>query len=157
MCLGNYVIQIFHKIEPKIDTNLLMNVVWKIYKSRMPSIVQSLVLIFARLIHSYPKEIVELLSETSIDNRISLKIVLDKWLLQQPLFRGYYTTNVTFSALLKLFVQRDPRIESLMVIGYNPSHSNVNSEINAPFKILSLMLRYLENETSPKKGKKPSP
>jgi hypothetical protein len=39
MCLGNYVIQIFHKIEPKVDTNLLMNVVWKIYKSRMPSIV----------------------------------------------------------------------------------------------------------------------
>ncbi len=75
-------IQIFDKIEPKIDTALLMNVVWKIYKSRMPSIVQSLVLIFARLIHSHPKEIVELLSETSIDNRISLKIVLDKWLLQ---------------------------------------------------------------------------
>ena len=157
MCLGNYIIQIIHKIEPKIDTNLLMNVVWKIYKSRMPSIVQSLVLIFARLIHSHPKEIVEFLSETSIDNRISLKIVLDKWLLQQPLFRGYYTKNVTFSALMKLFVQRDPRIESLMVIGYNPSHSNINSEINAPFKILSLMLRYLENENSPKKGKRPIP
>ena len=104
MCLGNYVIQIIHKIEPKIDTNLLMNVVWKIYKSRMPSIVQSLVLIFARLIHSHPKEIVEFLSETSIDNRISLKIVLDKWLLQQPLFRGFYTKNVTFSALMKLFI-----------------------------------------------------
>jgi hypothetical protein len=42
-----------------------------------------------------------------------------------------------------------------MVIGYNPSHSNINSEINAPFKILSLMLRYLENEYSPKKGKRP--
>lgn len=39
MCLGNYIIQIFNKIEPKIDTNLLMSVVWKIYKSRMPSIV----------------------------------------------------------------------------------------------------------------------
>jgi hypothetical protein len=48
----------------------------------MPSIVQSLVLIFARLIMIHPKEIIELLSETSIDNRISLKIVLDKWLLQ---------------------------------------------------------------------------
>jgi hypothetical protein len=73
------------------------------------------------------------------------------------LFRGYYTKNVTFSALLKILVQRDPRIESLMVIGYNPSHSNINSEINAPFKILSLMLRYLENELSPKKGKRPVP
>jgi len=44
-----------------------------------------------------------------------------------------------------------------MVIGYNPSHSNVNSEVNAPFKILSLMLRYLDNEHSPKKSKKPNP
>jgi hypothetical protein len=39
-----------------------------------------------------------------------------------------------------------------MVIGYNPSHSNINSEVNAPFKILSLMLRYLDNELSPKKA-----
>lgn len=154
MCLGNLVIQIFHKIQPQIDTNLLMSVVWKIYKSRMPSIVQSLVLVFARLIQTNPKEIIELLSETSIDNRISLKIVLDKWLLQQPLFRGHYTTCATFSALLKLFTLRDPRIESLMVIGYNPSHSNVNSEVNAPFKILSLMLRYIENENNHKGGKK---
>ena len=44
-----------------------------------------------------------------------------------------------------------------MVIGYNPSHSNINSEVNAPFKILSLMLRYLENESGPKKASKPAP
>ena len=99
----------------------------------------------------HPKEIIEFLSETSIDNRICLKIVLDKWLLQQPLFRGYYIKNVTYSALLKLFTLRDPRIESLMVIGYNPSHSNINSEVNAPFKILSTLLRFLDSEFAPKK------
>ena len=42
---------------------------------------------------------------------------------------------------------RDSRIESLMVIGYNPSHSNINSEVNTPFKILSTLLRFLDNET----------
>jgi hypothetical protein len=114
----------------------------------MPSTLQSLVLIFARLIQTNPKEIVELLSETSVDNRISLKVVLDKWLLQQPLFRGTYTKIVTLSALQKLFFLRDSRIESLMVIGYNPSHSNINSEVNAPFKILSTLLRFIENEKS---------
>ncbi len=36
-----------------------------------------------------------------------------------------------------------------MVITYNPSHSNINSEVNAPFKMLSLMLRFLDNETKP--------
>lgn len=51
---------------------------------------------------------------------------------------------------------RDSRIESLMVIGYNPSHSNINSEVNAPFKILSTLLRFVDTETkgelSGKKG-----
>lgn len=41
---------------------------------------------------------------------------------------------------------RDSRIESLMVIGYNPSHSNINSEVNAPFKILSTLLRFVDTE-----------
>lgn len=36
-----------------------------------------------------------------------------------------------------------------MVIGYNPSHSNVNSEVNAPFKILSILLRFIDNELKP--------
>jgi len=45
-----------------------------------------------------------------------------------------------------------------MVIGYNPSHSNINSEVNAPFKILSIMLRFLESELGSKKSKKtPAP
>lgn len=115
----------------------------------MPSILQTLVLIFARLIQTNPKEIIEFLSETSIDNRICLKIVLDKWLLQQALFRGQYTKTVTISALCKLFLMREPHIETLMVIGYNPSHSNVNSEVNAPFKMLSILLRFLSNEQKP--------
>lgn len=89
------------------------------------------------------------MAETSIENRICLKIVLDKWLLQQALFRGNYTRTVTLSALLKLFRARDPRIETLMVVSYNPSHSNINSEVNAPFKMLSLLLRFLENENKP--------
>lgn len=76
-----------------------------------------------------------------------MKILLDKWLLHQPLFRGDYTKNVTFTALFELFKSKDKRIESLMVIGYNPSHSNINSEVNAPFKILSTLLRFLENES----------
>lgn len=55
------------------------------------------------------------------------------------------------SSVLKLFCARDTRVESLMVIGYNPSHSNINSEVNAPFKMLSTMLRFLDNETKPTK------
>ena len=75
--------------------------------------------------------------------------MLDKWFLQQALFRGAYTRTVTISSLCKLFLMREQTIEQLMVITYNPSHSNINSEVNAPFKMLSLMLRFLDNETKP--------
>lgn len=53
---------------------------------------------------------------------------------------------MTLLALQKLLMMRDSRIESLMVIGFNPSHSNINSEVNAPFKILSTLLRFIDNE-----------
>lgn len=52
-------------------------------------------------------------------------------------------------SLVRLLLMRDQRIETLMVIGYNPSHSNVNSEVNAPFKILSIILRFMEVELKP--------
>ena len=107
MFLGNFIIQIFVNLSPKIDTDVLMSVITKIYKSRMPSIVQSLVLVFARLIHTNPTEILSFLTETSIENRISLKIVLDKWLLHQPLFRGTYSKCITLSAICELLTSRD--------------------------------------------------
>jgi len=57
---------------------------------------------------------------------------------------------VTLGALLKLFLLEDSRVTSLMVIGYDPSHSNINSEVNAPFKILCVLLRFLEAEETGK-------
>jgi hypothetical protein len=44
-------------------------------------------------------------------------------------------------------------VESLMVIGYNPSHSNASVEVNAPCKILSVLIRCLNNEIMQEKIK----
>lgn len=134
-----------------------MGVIEKIYKCRIPSIVQSLVIVYARLIQSNLNEIIGFLSETSVNNRISLKILLDKWLLHQPLFRGKYVKNTTFSALIKLLETKNEHIETLMVVGYDPSHKNVNSEVRTPFKILSTLLRMIDNETKAEKKKKHTP
>eukprot|EP00826_Nyctotherus_ovalis_P040120 TRINITY_DN3913_c0_g1_i16.p1 TRINITY_DN3913_c0_g1~~TRINITY_DN3913_c0_g1_i16.p1 ORF type:complete len:206 (-),score=55.98 TRINITY_DN3913_c0_g1_i16:159-776(-) len=45
---------------------------------------------------------------------------------------------------------KDPRVQALRVITYNPSHKNVNCEVNAPFKILCTLLRFINNEASAK-------
>jgi len=49
-------------------------------------------------------------------------------------------------ALTKLFLLKDKKIENLLVIGFNPSHTNINSDVCAPLKILSTLIRCLDNE-----------
>lgn len=152
--LGNFIIQIFSKISPKIDTDILMGIVEKVRKCRIPTIVQSLVLVYSRLIHTNAEKIITFLSETSVNDKLSLKVLLDKWLLHQPLFRGNYAKNTTFTALLKILSLNNPNISSQNVVGYNPSHKNVKSEVNAPFKILSTLLRMIKNEEKIEKQRK---
>jgi len=112
----------------------------------MPSIVQSLVLVYSRLIVLYPGDMIKFLINFSVENRVGLKVLIDKWLLHQPLFRGKYFKNVSIMALTKFYSIKDCTLESLMVIGYDPSHSNASIEVNAPFKILSVLIRCLNNE-----------
>jgi hypothetical protein len=83
---------------------------------------------------------------------MGLKILIDKWLLQQSLFRGKHTKTATykyiyhrFMALSRLFLLNDKRVDNLLVIGFNPSHTNVNNDVNAPLKILATLIRCLDN------------
>lgn len=83
----------------------------KVFRSRTPSVIQSLVLIYARLINMRTdgrnpfehgewmqklNNIIDFLSSFSIENRMGLKILTDKWLLQQSLFRGKFTKISTY-------------------------------------------------------------
>lgn len=42
------------------------------------------------------RSVVDFLSSFSIENRMGLKILIDKWLLQQSLFRGKFTKIATY-------------------------------------------------------------
>lgn len=44
-----------------------------------------------------------------------------------------------------------------MVVGYDPSHKNVNSEVRTPYKILSTLLRMIDNESKAEKKRKNTP
>lgn len=52
----------------------------------------------------------------------------------------------SFMALSKLFMLGDKRIDNLLVIGFNPSHTNISNDVNAPLKILATLIRCLDNE-----------
>jgi hypothetical protein len=151
--LGNVIAQYFTHVERKIERFVLEALVKRIYKSKMPSIVQSLVLIFSRLINLYPHDILKFLTDFQVENKVGLKVLIDKWLLHQPLFRGTYFKNVSIKALTILYEIKNDIVETLMVIGYDPSHSNASVEVNAPFKILSVLIRCLHNEILQEKMK----
>lgn len=144
--LGNLTAQYFLYLQKKIETNILETIVRRTYRFKMPSVVQSMVLVYSRLFLIYPQDIFKFLTQFTIENRLGLKVLIDKWLLHQPLFRGKYFKNISIKALTLLFSVKDPIIESLMVIGYDPSHSNASIEVNAPFKILSVLIRCLHKE-----------
>ena len=151
--LGNVICQFFFHIENKIIPNLLENIVKRIYKAKMPSIVQSLILVFSRFIVKYPIDTLNFLISIQVENRVGLKVLIDKWLLHQPLFRGKYFKNISIKALSVLYSMKNSIVESLMVIGYNPSHSVASVEVNAPCKILSVLIRCLNNEIMQEKIK----
>ncbi len=144
--IGNVIAQYFHHIEKKIELQILEAIVRRVYKSKMPSIVQSLILNFSRFLIMYPNQILDFLTKFHIENKVGLKILIDKWLLHQPLFRGKHFKNVSVKALTILFEIKNEIVETLMVIGYDPSHSTASIEVNAPFKILSVLIRCLNNE-----------
>ena len=60
---------------------MLKMIALKIFKSRMPSTVQNLVIIFARMINHDANKVVDFLNTFSVENRIAIKAVLNKWLL----------------------------------------------------------------------------
>ena len=151
--LGNVICQFFFHIENKIIPSLLENIVKRIYKAKMPSIVQSLILVYSRFIVKYPIDTLNFLISIQVENRVGLKVLIDKWLLHQPLFRGKYFKNISIKALSVLYSMKNSIVESLMVIGYNPSHNLASVEVNAPCKILSVLIRCLNNEIMQEKIK----
>ena len=93
------------------------------------------------------------LTSIQVENRIGLKVLIDKWLLHRRLFRGKYFKNISIKALSVLYSMKNSIVESLMVIGYNPSHNAASVEVNAPCKILSVLIRCLKNEIMQEKIK----
>ena len=60
---GNLIILLYEKLPPKTRTLILQEVVLKVFRSRMPSIIQSLALVFACLINQNATEGIKAVSK----------------------------------------------------------------------------------------------
>lgn len=173
--------------------NLLKTVVVRLYSSVYPPLIESLLLVFARLIHASeagPANFLNFLTslgEIQVErkevrrekekptdkyakivktvvvreNVNALHFVLDKWLQAQEDIHGVYVTKVYLTALTKLLLTQDPRLQSIQTKGQlvqAPASSSSSSRpatrgtadaskaaqytiITAPAKIISLVIR----------------
>lgn len=87
-------------LELETVTNLLLAVVSRIRSVDNPAVLQSLVSVFARLVHGFGVEsVVQVLVDFN-----ALEDVMSKWCQWQPEFYGVYEVKITLLALSKLFV-----------------------------------------------------
>ena len=146
--VGNLVMVVTENIPGSKEATMVLmkRLLTKLNKCALPSTVQGIALYFSRLINKSASDLISLLSSITIRNRVALKVLLDRWLLHQPKFIGKLTKHTTYKALMILFQTMHPQLEMLLIIGFDPSHTQRSPEVFTPLKILSTLIRCLDNE-----------
>ncbi|CAI5700610.1 unnamed protein product [Peronospora effusa] len=128
-CVGGLITQILLKLGPGLPTatvqSILSAVCARLAATELPSLVQSLCMVFARLVHSHGHEVLNVLEqlppppapEGHDQAPNMLTFVFRTWIEKQQDFYGLYCIKVTMSALIKVVEWNDSRINSIVVTG----------------------------------------
>lgn len=122
ICVGGLITQILLKLGPRLPPStvqsILSAVCARLATTDSPALVQSLCMVFARLVHSYGSDFLNVLEQLpSNDWECSsmLPFVFRTWMEKQPDFYGLYCIKVTITALLKAVEWHDRRLEAILV------------------------------------------
>jgi importin-9 len=141
---------------------LLRAVALRLATAEKAQFIQSLILVFARLSISSPRDVVDFLSQVDIHGENGLNIVLGKWLENSVNFAGYESIRQNVVALSKLYDLEDSRIPQIGVKGdlivqetgriKTRSQAKANPDtwttIPANLKILKVLVEELTNASS---------
>ena len=150
--LGPYLLQLLRAVALRLAT------------AEKAQFIQSLILVFARLSISSPRDVIDFLSQVDIHGENGLKVVLAKWLENSFNFAGYEHIRQNVVALTKLYGLDDPRIGQVSVKGdlivqeTGPGRIKTRSQakanpdrwttIPANVKILKVLVEELTNASS---------
>ncbi|RHY13784.1 hypothetical protein DYB36_002521 [Aphanomyces astaci] len=117
MGVGGLVTQVLLRLAPLLPVatvhQLLHAVSPRLASAQMPSLIQSLCTVYARLVHSFGvATIVDALESLGV-----CSFVLKTWIEHQGDFYGLYAIKVTLLALLKLLESQHPVVLALVVQG----------------------------------------
>ncbi|KAF4126487.1 importin-9 [Geosmithia morbida] len=140
--LGPFLPQLLHAVANRLAT------------AQAAQLIQSLMMVFARLSLASAHDVVEFLSQIQINGEGGLQIVMSKWLENSVNFAGYDEIRQNVIALSKLYSLNDPRLGQISVKGdlivandgqiktrsrakQNPDQYTI---IPAPLKIVKLLI-----------------
>ncbi|ELT91403.1 hypothetical protein CAPTEDRAFT_225381 [Capitella teleta] len=123
--VGRLIATLFSKCGTQLGENLdliLRAVLSKLQQAETLSVIQSLVLVFAHLMHSQMHAVLDFLSSVpDPTGKPALHFVLTEWCSKQHLFYGAYESKVSSVALCKLMQHaienNDSRLQSIIVTG----------------------------------------
>ncbi len=141
---------------------LLRAVALRLATAEKAQFIQSLILVFARLSISSPRDVIDFLSQVDIHGENGLNVVLAKWLESSINFAGYDAIRQNVVALSKLYDLDDLRIRRVGVRGdlimletgriKTRSQAKANPDrwttIPANLKILKVLAEELTNASS---------
>lgn len=118
--VGELITKLIQKGGSTLETyipNLLTAVVHRLKEAKMPSFVQTLVLIFCHLIQTQMTTVLTFLSSLTIGDKTGLEIFISKWLNIFGEIQGFYAVKLSTSALVKLYLSSDQRLQSIQLQG----------------------------------------
>jgi len=148
---GNLVLLSAKRLRNDVfDQSIILKAVEKLSKCTMPSVIQNLVLIFAKMLITHPSESIDFLHSLNTQSGNGLKVVLGKWALAYPLFNGKKQLDLINYAMIKLISLRNPTIEALNIAGYKSTLMSFDDEVNAVVRLMACLVKSAKNQ--PKKS-----
>jgi hypothetical protein len=96
---------------------LIQVIAVRLASAKHPTLIQSLIMVFARLILLNAAETVNFLAGIQIENSNALAVVLTKWLENATTFAGFDAIRESVTALATIYNLHDPRLRQITVQG----------------------------------------
>jgi len=160
--VGRLVTTLIQKIGARLGDHLdllLKAVLSKLQGAKTLSVVQSLIMVYAQLIHSQMEAVLMFLSNVpGPTGNSALHFVMSEWVAKQPNFFGSYESKVSTTALAKLLQHgvnnNDSRLTEITVKGdqiFSEGRSTRSNRQNKPEQwtevpLLAKLLKLLINE-----------
>ena len=100
-----------------IIPQLLVCVAHRLENAKMPTFIETLVLIFCSLIETQCQTVIEFLYGTQLTNSNALDLVFKCWCDSFGDFQGFYEVKLTTKALILVLETNDPRLMQISVKG----------------------------------------